>query len=60
MELIASGTVTTLLANVSSGVTATGATLWVIVALAVSIPLTFYVIHKVMGLFPGKGGRKVA
>jgi hypothetical protein len=58
MELIASGTVTTLLANVSSGVTDTGATLWVIVALAVSIPLTFYVIHQVMGLFPKRGGRR--
>ncbi len=58
MELIASGTVTTLLANVSDGVTTTGSTLWVIVALAVSIPLTFYVIHKVMGLFPKAGGRR--
>jgi hypothetical protein len=58
MELIASGTVTTLLANVSSGVTSTGSTLWVIVALAVSIPLTFYVIHAVMGLFPKGRARK--
>lgn len=58
MELIASGTVTTLLANVASGVTSTGANLWVIVALAVSIPLTFYVIHAVMGLFPKARGRK--
>jgi hypothetical protein len=58
MELISTGTVTTLLANVSSGVTSTGNTLWVIVALAVSIPLTFYVIHKVMGLFPKTGGRR--
>jgi hypothetical protein len=57
MELIASGTVTTLLANVSSGVTSTGANLWVIAALAVSIPLTFYVIKKVVGLFPGTGKR---
>lgn len=58
MELIASGTVTTLLANVASGVTSTGANLWVIVALAVSIPLTFYVIHAVMGLFPKSRARK--
>jgi len=57
MELIASGTVTTLLANVSSGVTDTGANLWVIAALAVAIPLTFYVIKKVIGLFPGVRSR---
>jgi len=58
MELIASGTVTSLIAGVSAGVTDTGATLWAIVAVAVAIPLTFYVIHRVKGLFPGVGGRK--
>jgi len=58
MELIASGTVTSLIAGVSAGVTDTGATLWVIVAVAVAIPLTFYVIHRVIGLFPGTKGRK--
>jgi hypothetical protein len=58
MELIASGTVTTLLASVASGVTDTGATLWAIVALAVAIPLTFYVIHQVMGLFPKSRAKK--
>ncbi len=58
MELISSSTVTDLIANVSSGVTTTGANLWVIVALAVSIPLTFYVIGKVIGLFPGTSKRR--
>jgi len=58
MELIASGTVTTLLAGVAAGVTDTGANLWAIAAVAVSIPLAFYVIHKVMGLFPKAGGRR--
>jgi len=57
MELIASGTVTTLLAGVASGVTSTGATLWAVAAVAVSIPLAFYVIHRVMGLFKF-GGKK--
>jgi len=55
MELIASGTVTTLLAGVASGVTDTGATLWAVAAVAISIPLAFYVIRKVMGLFPASG-----
>ena len=58
MELIASGTVTTLLANVASAVTDTGTNLWVIAAVAVGIPLAFYVIRAVMGLFPAHRARR--
>jgi hypothetical protein len=58
MEIIASGTVTTLLANVATGVTETGTNLWVIAAVAVAIPLAFYVIRAVMGLFPSHRGRR--
>jgi len=58
MELIAPADVTTLLGNVSTGITTTGASLWAVVAVAVAIPLTFYVIHKIMGLFPSVKGRK--
>lgn len=57
MELIASGTVTTLLAGVGTAVASTGDTLWAIAAVAVAIPLAFYVIHRVMGLFPKSRGR---
>lgn len=58
MELIASGTVTTLLAGVASAVGDTGTNLWLIAAVAVSIPLAFYVIHQVMGLFPKTRGAR--
>jgi len=51
MELIASGTVTTLLANVATATTSTGATLWPVAAVVIGILLAFYVIRKVVGLF---------
>lgn len=40
-----------MIAGVASGVNVTGGTLWVIVALALSIPLTFYVIVRVKDIF---------
>jgi len=51
MELIASGTVTTLIANVSTAVSDTATTLWPIAAVVVGILLAFYVLRKVIGLF---------
>ena len=40
-----------MLASVASGVKDTGLTLWVIVALAIAIPLTFWAIRKIMDIF---------
>jgi len=40
-----------MLASVSTGVQDTGLTLWVIVALAIAIPLTFWAFEKVIGIF---------
>lgn len=51
MELIASGTVTTLLANVATGVSDTATTLWPVAAAVIGIFLAFYAIGKVVGLF---------
>jgi hypothetical protein len=52
MELISTGTTTTLLASVGTAVGTTASSLWAIVAVAVALPLTFWAIHKVKGLFP--------
>lgn len=41
------GVATTLGANVTTGVS----NLWPIMLIVVGIPLTFYVIHKIIGLF---------
>jgi len=58
MDLISLATSTSLVASVGSAVQTTGTNLWVIVAVAVAIPLTFYVIHRIIGLFPSTRGRK--
>jgi len=60
MELIASGDVTTLLASVGTGVSDTLVPLLPIIAIAVAIPLTFYAIHAIMGLFPKTRGSRRA
>jgi len=52
MELIASGSVTTLLAAVGTGVSDTLTPILPIVAVAVAIPLTFYVVARIKGMFP--------
>jgi hypothetical protein len=51
MELISSGTTTTLLASVSTAVGTTATTLWPIVAVAVGLPLAFWAIAKIIGVF---------
>lgn len=58
MDLISSATSSSLVASVGTAVQQTGANLWTIVAVAVAIPLTFYVIHRIIGLFPSTRGRK--
>jgi hypothetical protein len=57
MELIASGSVTTLLAAVGTGVSDTLTPILPIVAVAVAIPLTFYVVARIKGMFPKHGGK---
>ena len=52
MELIASGSVTTLLAAVGTGVSDTMTPVLPIIAIAVALPLTFWAITKIKGLFP--------
>lgn len=58
MELITGAGATTLLANVATGIQDTGTALFPIVAVAVAIPLTFWVLHAIKGLFPSSRARK--
>jgi hypothetical protein len=54
---VPTGTASTFTANVGSQFTDAGTL--EIIALAVGIPLFFYIVHQLMGLLPGrKGGRK--
>lgn len=52
--LISTTTAQEMIAGVGTNVVDTGSNLWVIVALSVSVGLTFYVINRVMGLLPVK------
>ena len=54
MEFISSSTLTNLPAELGSAVSDNVDTLWPIVLIVVSIPLAFYVLKKVIGLFPKK------
>jgi hypothetical protein len=58
MELVASTSVSDLVANVQSSTTTGVTSVLVIAALAVSIPLAFYVIHQVIALFPKTRSRR--
>jgi len=51
-KVISTSSATQMIAGVGAGVSDTGANIWVIVALAISLTLTFYVIERVMELFP--------
>jgi len=57
MELISSTTVNAASAALAANVSTNIDSVWVLVLLAVSIPLGFYILHRVMGLFPGRRGR---
>ena len=57
MDLISSTTVNAAAAALGTNVTTTIDSVWVLVLLAISIPLGFYILHRVMGLFPGRRGR---
>ena len=52
MELISSSTLSTLVADLSANVSSAVDSVWVVALLAVSIPLAFYIIRRVIGLFP--------
>jgi hypothetical protein len=57
MELISSTTVNAAAAALAVNTQGTIDSVWVLVLVALSIPLGFYIIHRVIGLFPGHRGR---
>lgn len=57
MQLISSSTILTAAADVAANTQTTIDSVWVLVLIALSIPLGFYIVHRVMGLFPGRRGR---
>jgi hypothetical protein len=57
MELISSTTVNAAAAALAVNVQSTVDSVWILVLIALSIPLGFYIIHRVIGLFPGHRGR---
>ena len=57
MELVSSTTVNAAAAALATNVTTNIDSVWVLVLLALSIPLAFYIIGRVIGLFPGSHKR---
>jgi len=57
MELVSSTTVNAASAALATNVTTNIDSVWVLVLLALSIPLAFYIVHRVIALFPGHRSR---
>ena len=49
---------TTAASELAAVVGASVTSVWVLVILAIGIPLSFYILHRVIGLFPKAGGRR--
>lgn len=58
MDFIASSTVNAAAAALGAQVSTNIDSVWPLLLIAVGIPLAFYITHKIMGLFPGRGGRR--
>jgi len=57
MDLISSTTVNAASAALATNTQTSIDSVWVLVLVALSIPLAFYIIHRVIGLFPGRRAR---
>jgi len=58
MFVVPTSTATSLTANITSQLSDPG--LLAVLVLVAGIPLAFYVVHKLLGLIPGRGGRRTA
>ena len=58
MDFISSTTVNAAAAALGTNVTANVESVWPLALLAVSIPLAFYILHRLIALFPKAGGRR--
>ncbi len=52
MELVSSSTILTVATDLGANVSSAVDSVWTLALLAVSIPLAFYIIKRVIGLFP--------
>jgi len=52
MQLLSTTTQTAAVADIGTGVSSSIDSIWVLVVVAVAIPLGFYIIHRIIGLFP--------
>jgi len=52
MELVGSGTIATFATDLSANVVSSIDSVWVVALLALSVPLAFYIIRRVIALFP--------
>lgn len=57
MEFLSSTTLAAAVGNIGQAVKTTTDNVWVLVVVAIAIPLAFYVLHRVIGLFPKARGR---
>lgn len=58
MDFISAGTVSGAAAALGANVTTNVDSVWPLALLAVSIPVAFYILHRIIGLFPKSGGRR--
>lgn len=54
MQFVSSSTLANLTADLTANVASAVDSVWVIALLAVSIPLAFYIIRRVIALFPSR------
>jgi len=52
MEFLSSTTLAAAVGNIGDAVQNTTDNVWVLAVVAIAIPLAFYVLHRVIGLFP--------
>jgi len=52
MQIVSSTTLATLATDLSANVVDSIDSVWVVALLALSVPLAFYIIRRVIGLFP--------
>lgn len=58
MDFISSSTVAAAATTLGTNVTANVDSVFTLVLLAVSIPLAFYILHQIIGLFPRSRGAR--
>ena len=58
MQILSTSTQLAAVGNIGTAVATSTDSIWVLVVVAIAIPLAFYILHRVIGLFPKAGGRR--